>query len=286
MMELVLIALCSLMPAVLGGDGEPVYPWLPSFNASESLAARIPPPEGYERVACGADTFADWLRRLPLKPGRPPVYLYNGRAKYNQQAHHAVVAMDVGNRNLQQCADAVIRLRAEYLYSQGRYADIRFNFTGGGPAVYTEWAKGYRPTVEGSRVEWWPGADEDFSYQNFRSYLDIVFAYAGTWSLSRELRPVAKPQEVNIGDVFIRGGFPGHAVIVVDVASDPATGKKVFLLAQSYMPAQEVHILRNLNDAALSPWFEADFGERLVTPEWTFSKNELRSFEVGQTAVK
>ena len=47
------------------------------------------------------------------------------------------------------------------------------------------------------------------------------------------------------GDVFIKGGSPGHAVIVVDVAIYTQTGKKVFLLAQSYMPAQQIHILVN-----------------------------------------
>ena len=65
----------------------------------------------------------------------------------------------------------------------------------------------------------------------------MVFSYAGTASLSRELAPV-NYQDMKIGDVFIQGGHPGHAVIVVDIAVHPKTKKKVFLLAQSYMPAQ------------------------------------------------
>ena len=102
--------------------------------------------------------------------------------------------------------------------------------------------------------------------------------YAGTASLSRELTPVRDVRKMKIGDVFIRGGFPGHAVIVADLAVNPQDGRKVFLLVQSFMPAQDMHVLRNPNNRVLNPWYELDFGEVLRTPEWTFGKNELRRF--------
>ncbi len=54
--------------------------------------------------------------------------------------------------------------------------------------------------------------------------------------------------------------------------------KKIFLLAQSYMPAQDIHILRNPDDEDLSPWYSVDFGEKLHTPEWIFTKKELCRF--------
>ena len=41
---------------------------------------------------------------------------------------------------------------------------------------------------------------------------------------------------------------------------------------------QEIHILRNPSDPRLSPWYLLDFGETLVTPEWTFRKTDLRRF--------
>jgi hypothetical protein len=53
------------------------------------------------------------------------------------------------------------------------------------------------------------------------------------------------------------------------------------LLAQSYMPAQSIHVLRNIEVPALGAWFavpgpaEAEFD----TPEWTFSRAELKRFE-------
>jgi len=86
-------------------------------------------------------------------------------------------------------------------------------------------------------------------------------------------------KNMQIGDVFIKGGFPGHAVIVVDMAENLQIRKKIFLLAQSYMPAQDMHILINPNNQHLSPWYELDFNGDLNTPEWIFKKSDLHSFK-------
>jgi len=110
-----------------------------------------------------------------------------------------------------------------------------------------------------------------------RRYLANLFVYAGSHSLERELSP--RPlDEIKIGDVFVQGGFPGHAALVVDLARHEESGETIFLLAQSYMPAQEMHVLKNPNDAGLSPWYRLPTGSDLVTPEWTFLATHLRSF--------
>jgi hypothetical protein len=106
----------------------------------------------------------------------------------------------------------------------------------------------------------------------------MVFSYAGTLSLSRELKKKSL-NELQIGDVFIQGGSPGHAVIVVDVVKDKKTGKKLFMLAQSYMPAQDIHILKNPISNLESPWYSLNEGDELITPEWKFSPNSLYSFD-------
>jgi hypothetical protein len=92
------------------------------------------------------------------------------------------------------------------------------------------------------------------------------------------MKTVENLQDVQIGDVFIQGAFPGHAVIVVDVAVRSEDGSRVMLLAQSYMPAQEIHILKNLREADLNPWFEINGADSLYTPEWTFGWDDLRRF--------
>ena len=251
------------------------YAWLDAYEPSQSLERRIAPPAGFERAPTPADSFGAWLRGLPLREGRPPVYLHDGRKKGNQDAHWAVVDIDAGKRDLQQCADAVMRLRAEYLFTAGRFGDIHFRFTSGDPALFSKWAAGERPKVSGNTVSWSRTAAPDTSHDSFRHYLDVVFMYAGSASLSRELTAVPDPRDVEVGDVFIQGGFPGHAVLVVDVAVHPRTKARAFLIAQSYMPAQDVHVLRNpAHDD--SPWYDADFGQTLVTPEWTFGRGDLK----------
>ena len=211
------------------------------FLAAAPLMDRIAPPAGYTRVP--ASEFGEWLRHLPTLPGKPNVLLYNGEEKANQSAHHLVIDMDVGKRDLQQCADAVIRLRSEWLWSRKKPA--RFHYTNG-----------------------------ELHEARDRKGLDAIFMYAGTLSLEKELTPVTS---IEVGDVFIKGGSPGHAMLVVDVAEN-AAGQRVFLLLQSYMPAQQMHVVVNPKDVVLSSWYAFDFGDNLRTAEWTFQRKHLRRF--------
>lgn len=86
-------------------------------------------------------------------------------------------------------------------------------------------------------------------------------------------------EDMEIGDVFLEGCSPGHCVIVVDMAENKVSGEKVFILAQSYMPAQDIHILINPGNGDGNPWYNLDFGEKLITPEWEFSSGQLMRFE-------
>jgi hypothetical protein len=254
------------------------YPWKQSEDQAQTLALRIKAPAGYTRVALEPGSFGAWLRQIPLKPGKPDVHLYNGQPKSRQDVHVAVVDIDVGTKDLQQCADAVIRLRAEYLYSKKDFGNLHFNFTNGFLFDYDKWRQGHRVKVTGNNTTWVaPSATRtDESYSTFKKYLDMAFSYCGTMSLAKEMKPTHLGDVVP-GDVFIRGGSPGHAVIVMDVATN-TKGEKVFLLGQSYMPAQEFHVLKNPGDDGLSPWYKAEFVGQLTTPEWVFEKSELRAF--------
>jgi hypothetical protein len=252
------------------------YIWCNDYRESNAIACRISPPEGFVRDSLAGGSFGEWLSHLPLKAGRPAVLLYNGDRKVNQNAHYAVLDIDTGKRDLQQCADAVIRLRAEYLYQQKSYLDIHFNFTSGDNMAFDDWSRGVRPIVLGSLVTFKKLKAPDSSYSSFREYLDKVFSYAGTKSLHKELHHI-KLSEMQIGDVFIQSGRVGHAVIVVDMALNRKTGEKLFLLAQSYMPAQDIHILVNPQNET-SPWYSLNFTGNLETPEWRFSEKDLYRF--------
>ncbi len=235
---------------------------------------RFAPPVGYSRKPAGAGSFGAYLRLLPLKPADAQVHLFDGRLKNNQGVHAAVIDMSVGTKDLQQCADAVMRLRAEFLFAADRKDEITFNFTNGFNASFARWTKGERIRVHGNACSWVSGGKAGATHDDLLNYLEMVFSYAGTASLSKELKDCST-SPVQPGDLFIQGGHPGHAVIVVDAAYD-GTGGQVFLLAQSYMPAQEIHVLKNPKDPNLSPWFKLNDGEELVTPEWTFQWDQRK----------
>jgi hypothetical protein len=254
------------------------YPWTTQYNLNNSLLKRIPPPAGFKRCEVIQGSFGDWLRHLPLMDGNPPVKLFNGNLKGNQSAHYALINIDVGKDDLQQCADAVMRLKAEYHYSIGDYKNIHFNFTSGDTASWSKWSKGYRPKITGNKVAWVNTAAPGTSYENFKNYLKTVFTYAGTHSLEKEMRKIPV-KEMKPGDVFIMGGFPGHAVIIMDMAVHPNTNEKLFMIAQSYMPAQQIHILKNPS-MPNTPWYNLNFGEILETPEWEFGSHHLRRFRM------
>lgn len=256
------------------------YSWQLHYDKKNTLINRIEVPEGYERIPVAVKSFADWLRNLQLKEGNPPVYLYDGTKKSYQDGHYAVIDIDIGPKNLQQCADAIIRLYAEHLYTKKDFEKIEFKITNGDLVKFRKWISGYRPVVSNGRVIWHRTAISDSSYKTFRNYLDFVFMYAGTYSLSQQLRKKNNINDITIGDIFIQGGFPGHAVLVVDIAVHTQSQEKIFLLGQSYMPAQDIHILKNLKELILSPWYKVNFGDTLYIPQWNFTPPEscLRSF--------
>ena len=246
-------------------------------SKGHTLESRINVPDGFQRSKIEGGSYATYLRGLKLKPDGSEVRLYDGSTKPNNAIYQAVVDLDIGDKDLHQCADAVMRLHAEYLWQEKKYAAIHFKFTNGFRVNYTEWMKGRRMIVKGNKTYWNDRSNPSNTYEDFWNYLELVFMYAGTSSLSKELNPV-EYENMKIGDVFIIGGFPGHAVLVVDMATNLETGKKIFLLAQSYMPAQEIQILMNPSNEHLSPWYELNNAENIITPEWNFSKSDLKRF--------
>jgi len=248
------------------------------FPEGNTVQERILAPEGCTRIDLPLDSFGEYLRNLPLKPDGSKVVYYNGEIKPND-VYAAVIDLDVGKRDLQQCADSVIRLRAEYLYGKGLYDRISFNFTNGFKADYSNWIKGNRINVSGNKASWESGrGSAGNGYDSFRSYLDMVFAYAGTLSLSKEMKNVSI-DVMQPGDVFIKGASPGHCVIVLDMARDKETGEKYYIIAQGYMPAQDMQILKNPANQDGDPWYVVSSGEEIVTPEWTFTKDQLYRFD-------
>jgi hypothetical protein len=214
----------------------------------------IPLPKEFERINYPTESFSNWLQKLTLKEDNV-VYLFNHQPKPNQNLHSYVLNIKVGNKDLQQCADAIMKLRALYFFSLKQYQLIEF--------------KGSEKTF--NFLNYLKQSNSLDTLKQLDNFLETVFINCGTYNLNSWLKPT-KFENVNVGDVFIKAGNPGHAMIVVDVAINKNTRERVFLLAQSYMPAQSIHIVKNLNDANLSPWYsnkEVD----VFTPSWDFDAN-------------
>ncbi len=212
---------------------------------TDSLVKRFSVPTGYTRQINDTQSFGAYLQNLPLKPIGTHTKTFDGKIAATDAYTAAVVDMSVGNEDLQQCADAVMRLRGEYLYQQKRYNEIAFHFESGFNCHYIHYADGYRY----HNNKWVLKAAKDYSYATFMHYMTLVFAYAGTLSLDKELKKVTNADDLKAGEVFIRGGSPGHCFVVMDVAVN-SDHQKIFMLAQSFMPAQNIQILKYQ-----SPWF-------------------------------
>jgi Domain of unknown function (4846) len=218
------------------------------YNPYPAIAA-IPLPPGFKRINTDDNSFAQWLLHIPLKKDKT-VYLYDGTLKRNQAAQYAVLDISTGNKDLQQCADAIMRLRAEFLFANQQFNTIVF---------YDNDHTAYPFTAP-------------YTKEHLHEYLQTVFRKCGTASLEKQLHRV-NIKDIQPGDVLIRGGFPGHAVIVMDAATDTA-GNKIFMIAQSYMPAQDIHVLVNTEDRN-SPWYHLKNSKQIETPEYIFETNEL-----------
>jgi hypothetical protein len=223
-----------------------------------SIIERYQPLDSFHRETTDSNSFAYYLQHLKLKKYGEKVKYFDGNLKTNYNVYSSVVDMKISNKDLQQCADAVMRLRAEYLYKQKKYNQISFLFIGDMKFhSYLDYTK------------------TDRTYARFLNYLDYVFSYANTASLHKQLRPI-RISQMQIGDVLVKKGNPfGHAVIVVDMCIN-GKGDKCFMLAQSYMPAQETQIL--LNPKNNTVWYKLPLDGEIQTPEWAFTVSDLRSW--------
>ncbi len=237
----------------------------------------IPVPRGFKRAVEEKNSFGDWLRQIDLKQD-PRIFLFNGRPKDDQSTHFAVLDIPVGDKDLQQCADAVMRLRAEYFLNKDNIDSIHFKATDGTCLSFAKWLNGERYRLNGSRLAAYnSGVFERNKRRQLEQYLEVVFAYCGTISLSKETRPVSDLNNLKNGDVFIKAGSPGHAMIVVDVAVN-SKGEKVFMLAQGLMPAQSIHIVKNELDETVSPWYKVTDDLKIVTPNWVFYRDQVKTW--------
>ena len=288
MKKLLLILLVLAAVIVLAFQLKPVenvvnkvvaYAETPSLINKDSLTiqSRVNIPHGYKRVAYPEGSFENYLRNYKLKPFGSKIINYDDSEYFWQGGHVGILEVPVPKNGLQQCADALIRIRSEYLWDTNRKDEIGFNFTSGHYCSWTSYANGYRPKINGSRVSFHKTASVDHSKSNFYKYLNLIYTYSGTLSLYHELESV-KAKDLKIGDMLIKGGSPGHIVMLCDeVVNDK--GETLFLLFQGNTPAQSVHLVKNLEDNTISPWYQLEDDAIIPVSNYTFGSAKFVRFK-------
>ncbi len=250
-----------------------------SRNYSSKTINDVNVIEGYTRESNQTE-FGNWIANITLKKDNT-VYLFDGRVKPYQDGAYAVLDISVPDKDVQQCADALMRIRAEYLFSKKDYEGLQFKSVDG------PWL-GFKDYINGKRWKDVRGKLKSYTVDSLRNttttqlrkafdnYLFLVFSFCNTYSLSQQLSHNSiHTSAIKTGDIFIRGGFPGHATIAVSTAKNNA-GKRIAMFAQSYMPAQSIHIIINPKNG--TPWFELNDNAGLSYSEYDFTKNEAKTW--------
>ncbi|MCL1806187.1 MAG: DUF4846 domain-containing protein [Oscillospiraceae bacterium] len=238
----------------------------------ETIETRFNPPEGYRRTDLPDDSFGAYLRALPLKQDGDVLYLHDGTIKTGG-SFDAVLELKINNnRNRMRNTNFLLRLRAEYLYQAGRQDDISFHFLSGFVFDFATWAEGSRiKENENGKVVWQAAsAEADDSYDALWDYLQWVYNYSNASAMKSDLLQAVRAET---GCVFLSHG----GAVIADMAADE-NGRAVILLVRGGEPEQEGYVVRNTNDAELSPWFTVPDNGIIKTPEGELSTGELYLF--------
>jgi hypothetical protein len=279
---------CGLAESVIDQpvdlEPEPIdpraYTWITDaaeVPASTAVTTRHPVPAGYARVEVDEHSFAAWLRGLPVRIDRRAVLTHRGRRTGGDSA--GVIALDVGEKDLQQCADTLLRLHGEWLWSQGRSDEIGYHFTSGDLSRFEDWVAGRKWKIDGAKVVQVAVDPVARDRAALRAWFEQLFMYAGTRSLVLDTDAIALDQPIAVGDMLLHPGSPGHVVIVLDVAEGRG-GEQIAVIGQGSMPAQELHVIPG---PVAGAWFRFPAGEDVSVdvPGWgALSRSSLRRFRI------
>lgn len=229
--------------------------WVLTAGAT-TIGEAFPIPDGFIRTEDSA--FGKWARQRVVEDPTEPIRTYAG----DRVAHHGrVVRLPLVPGDRQQCADSLIRLRAEWERSLG--ISPVFHATSGDPMGWQRYQDGEIPYEKNGRIAWKTGKPG-----SFEQYLARVFIWAGTASLhAYDTKPVTSPRS---GDMLIQPGYPGHAVLLLDVVSRGS--ERLVLIGEGYMPAQNFHV----ELGPVGGWWR--WNEGVALDHWNLPAETLRRF--------
>lgn len=230
-------------------------PWgvKPTYPCPNGHLGDVPPPKGFVRIEGSDNGFAAYLRKLPLSHADSVVRVYDGTRNDSLQPYsYRVIDLPLLGVT-EQCADMCMRLRADYLFGVRQFFRIKFEDT------------------QHHRLHYKYG----YNRPALNQYLKDVYKVANTESMKASM-PLRKLSDMQPGDVFVYDAKSrsssryGHAMLVADVAVNKVTGQKAFLLIQGSTPASSLHVVRNVVQADVSPWFL--LGEKVADEKISVNK--------------
>jgi hypothetical protein len=233
-----------------------------SKNQSKiATIADITVPEGYSRIITDKNSFANWIRKLPLKPAGSNVRDFRGNIfKSTDDSTVAfVINWPIAGKRLEQCMDILVRFYAEYLWNMQEQVKLSLPLPGRHLLKWTDWQLGYRPKFKGINFELIKSTKFNSSKNNYNQYLNLIFAETHTQQFYYAY-PEINRHEVRIGDFIVKKGVKGHAVLIVDLAKN-ANGNLIALIGQGDTPACEFYLL---NYKTKNPWFPLRFDKEAL----------------------
>ena len=224
---------------------------------SQTIESYFKIPKDYKRII--QSDYHNWIISKKINT-KDHVKYFNGQVKEGfNTVYSAKFVYDIGSKDLHQCADAVMYNKARYLFESKQYNKISFTFS------------------HNKKTYSYIDHFQNFNEYTFKKYITKVWAWCGTWSLDTYDTVNINIKNIKPGDLFIVGGFPGHAISVIDVIVNKY-GDKKYMLAQSYMPAQEQQILLNPIKKN-SVWYDLHKTKNIITPEYIFTVKQLKRFK-------
>ncbi len=210
-------------------------------------------PSGFQRIDTKEGSFSRYLRNLNLKEDGK---VYSYRKKDLSHWYDSLGVIDkplLFSDDLEQCADFSMRLWADYHKDSGKLKDLYLFHYDGRKNKFTE------------------------SQKTYVQFLRTAFASSNSHSLKQGGKKITK-ENLTSGDLFVQNenGGIGHVSIILDESTN---GKeRLYLIAFSFMPAQEMHIEKAPSDRGKNGWFTYEGFIEHLKEKYPYGTPVLRRF--------
>lgn len=225
----------------------------PLLLLGQNTVSTLGLPEGYTREQTETGSYAHFVQHLPVRLGKQ-VETVRGMRTYTDMLAVIDLPLLFPNQDLEQCADWAMRLWAAY-HRQNDRLDHLYLFNYSGKPVYF---KGQS--------------------RSYRSFLQWAFAYSNSHSLKQGAVRV-EANDLRPGDMLVQNetGGIGHVSVILDMCRN-AGGNTLYRIGFSYMPAQEMRVLKAPRGYGESGWFTLEGIERALQDFYVPGPVVLRRF--------